>query len=74
MPESKIKKIADAAEMIVGGYAMLRHRQGVRIVNLASGNVALVSDDLDVLATDMNDIEAALAVQRLKDNREFMKA
>ncbi len=74
MPESKIKKIADAAEMIVGGYAMLRHRQGVQIVNLVSGNVALVSKDFDVLATDMNDIETTLAVQRLKDNREFMSA
>ena len=31
MPESKIKKIADAAEMIVGGYAMLRHRQAMHV-------------------------------------------
>ena len=33
MPERKAQKIADAADMIVGGYAMLRHKQGVRIVN-----------------------------------------
>ena len=36
MPERKAQKIADAADMIVGGYAMLRHKQGVRIVNLFS--------------------------------------
>ena len=34
MPERKAQKIADAADMIVGGYAMLRHKQGIRIVNL----------------------------------------
>ena len=74
MPESKAKKIADAADMIVGGYAMLRHRQGIRIVNLFSGHVALVSKTYEILATDMDDIEATIAVSRLKDNIEFMAA
>ena len=74
MPESKARKSADAAEMIVGGYAMLRHRQGIRIVNLNSGHVALVSRDFEIVATDMDDIEAAIAVRRLKSNFEFMAA
>ena len=74
MPESKAKKIADAADMIVGGYAMSRHRQGIRIVNLFSGHVALVSETYEILATDMDDIEATIAVSRLKDNIEFMVA
>ena len=74
MPESRARKIADKADMIVGGFAMLRHRQGVRIVNLNSGHVSLVSPGFDVIATDMDDIESALAVSRLKDNYEFMSA
>ena len=74
MPESRARKIADKADMIVGGFAMLRHRQGVRIVNLSSGHVSLVSPGFDVIATDMDDIESALAVSRLKDNYEFMSA
>jgi len=74
MPESKAKKIADAAEMIVGGYAMLKHRQGVRIVHLDTGHVALVSKTFEIIATDMDDIEATLAVRQLKDNMEFMAA
>lgn len=74
MPEHKAQKIADAADMIVGGYAMLRHKQGVRIVNLFSGHVALVSPKYEILATDMDDIEATIAVNRLKDNIEFMAA
>lgn len=74
MPERKAQKIADAADMIVGGYAMLRHKQGVRIVNLFSGHVALVSLKYEILATDMDDIESAIAVNRLKDNIEFLAA
>jgi len=34
MPEAKAAKIADEAELIVGGYAMTRHDLGIRIVNL----------------------------------------
>lgn len=74
MPERKAQKIADAADMIVGGYAMLRHKQGVRIVNLFSGHVALVSLKYEILATDMDDIESTIAVNRLKDNIEFIAA
>ena len=74
MPERKAQKVADAADMIVGGYAMLRHKQGVRIVNLFSGHVALVSLKYEILATDMDDIESAIAVNRLKDNIEFLAA
>ena len=74
MPERKAQKIADAADMIVGGYAMMRHKQGIRIVNLFSGHVALVSLKYEILATDMDDIESTIAVNRLKDNIEFMAA
>ena len=74
MPERKAQKIADAADMIVGGDAMLRHKQGVRIVNLFSGHVALVSLKYEILATDMDDIESTIAVNRLKDNIEFLAA
>ena len=74
MPERKAQKIADAADMIVGGYAMTRHEQGVRIVNLFSGHVALVSLTYEILATDMDDIESTITVNRLKDNIEFLAA
>ena len=74
MPEYKAQKIADAADMIVGGYAMIRHKQGIRIVNLFSGHVALVSLKYEILATDMDDIESTIAVNHLKDNIEFLAA
>ena len=34
MPKAQAAKIADSANLIVGGYAMMKHELGFRIVNL----------------------------------------
>lgn len=72
MTEAEAKRIADSAELIVGGYAMEKHDLGIRIVNLHSGNVLIISTDYKVLETSMEDLEIALAIDYLKTNRRFM--
>lgn len=74
MPRKKAKAIADAAEMIVDGFAVLRHELGFRVVNLNSGNVVIVSDKFKVLESSMDEIEAAIAIRNLTDNLEFLAA
>lgn len=74
MPKARAKKIADAADMIVDGYAVLRHELGFRIVNLNTGHVAVVSSGFKVLETNMDDIEEQIAVHNLTDNIEFLAA
>ena len=74
MPEEKVVKIAEAAEVIVNGYAMLKHDLGVRVVNLDSGNVAVFSDSDEMLETSMSEIELAIALKYLKANRQYMVA
>lgn len=74
MPEEKAEKIAEAADVIVNGYAMLKHDLGVRIVNLDSGNVAVFSDSDEMLETSMSEIELAIALKYLKANRQYMVA
>lgn len=74
MPKVRAKKIADAADMIVDGYAVLRHELGFRIVNLNTGHVAVVSSEFKVLETNMDDIEEQIAVHNLTDNIEFLAA
>lgn len=74
MPKAQAAKIADSAELIVGGYAMMKHELGVRIVNLNSGNALIVSKDYDVLETSMEDLEVAVAIGYLKTNRSFLGA
>ena len=74
MPKAQAAKIADSANLIVGGYAMMKHELGFRIVNLNSGNALIVSSDYTVLETSMEDLEVEVAIGYLKTNRSFMEA
>ena len=74
MPKRKAKKIADAADMIVDGFAVLRHELGYRIVNLNSANVVVVSPKYEVLESSMDEIEEAIAIRNLTENIEFLAA
>ena len=74
MPKRKAKEIADAADMVVDGFAVLRHELGYRIVNLNSGNVVVVSSKHEVLESSMDEIEEAMAIRNLTENIEFLAA
>lgn len=74
MSEEKVKEIADAAELIVCGYAILRDGGNFKIVNLNSGHASLISSDGKVLETSMDDIEIAIALRRFHNNRQFLAA
>ena len=74
MPKRKAQKIADAADMIVDGFAVLRHELGFRIVNLNSGNVVVVSPKFKVLESCMDEIEETMAIRNLTENLEFLAA
>lgn len=72
MPEEMAVRVAEAAEVIVNGYALMKHDLGVRIVNLDTGNVAVFSDSDEMLETSMSEIELAIALKYLKANRQYM--
>jgi len=74
MPKKKAKAIADAADMIVDGFAVNRHELGYRIVNLNSGNVVIVSPDFKSLESSMDEIEESIAIKNLTENLEFLAA
>lgn len=74
MPKRKAQKIADAADMIVDGFAMLRHELGYKIVNLNSGNVVVISPKFNVLESSMDEIEETMAIRNLTENLEFLAA
>ena len=73
MPKAQAAKIVDSADLIVGGYAMMNHELGFRIVNLNSGNALIVSKDYNILETSMEDLEVEVAIGYLKTNRSFME-
>ena len=74
MSEEQTRAIADAAEVIVNGFAFLRHSLGIRVVNLDTGNVAVFSDSDEMLETSMPEIELAIALRYLRLNRQYMSA
>lgn len=72
MPEEMAVRVAEAAEVVVNGYALMKHDLGVRVVNLDTGNVAVFSGSDEMLETSMSEIELAIALKYLKANRQYM--
>ena len=69
-----VKQVADAADMIVNGYAFTRCAEGFRVLNLNHPDHAVVfTDSGKVLETSMDDIEVRIAGDYLKKNRKFME-
>lgn len=75
MPENEKYKIADAADMIVGGYAYSRYENNIRVVNLNKTypGVMLFTPDGVMLESSMDPIEETIALQKWQENREFME-
>ena len=73
MSETQAREIADAARVIVSGYAMSRDGSNTRIVNLNTGHVAICSETAKILETSMDDIEMTIALDRFRANRQFME-
>ncbi len=69
-----IKQVADAADMIVNGYAFSRCPEGYRVLNLnRSDKATVLSADMEVLETSMDDIEIQIVKGYLEKNRKFME-
>ena len=66
--------MADAADMIVNGYAFSAWNGGYRVLNLNRLNCAAVlSKDGEVLETSMDDIELAIVQDYFRANRRFLE-
>lgn len=68
------KTVADAANMIINGYAFTKDGENVKVLNLNNPDMAIVLDhDGEVLETTMCDIEIQIVKDYLMKNREFME-
>ena len=67
--------IADRADMIVNGYAFTKEADVIRVLNLeVPHNAAVLSEQGDVIETNMNDIELASIGNYYMRNRKFLLA
>ena len=75
MTEAKKIAIANAAEMIVGGYAFLRKGENITIVNLnqKDEHVMVITKEGKMLESSMDPIEQVIALKKWKQNAQFME-
>ncbi len=77
MSDEKLQQAALDAEFIVNGYAFTKVEGGnYRVLNLGNGgkSAALLSKDGEMLETNMEDIELAIATDYLKRNLPVLVA
>lgn len=69
-----VQQVADAADMIVNGYAFSRCPEGFRVLNLNRSDRAVVfSPAAEVLETSMDDIEIQIVRGYLEKNRALLE-
>jgi hypothetical protein len=69
-----IKQVADAADLIVNGYAFTRCEEGFRVLNLnRTDRAAVISEAGEVLETSMDDIEIRIVRDYWEKNRRFVE-
>lgn len=69
-----IIEIADAADMIVNGYAFTNDGENIRVLNLNNPKkAAYLNKNGDVLETSMDDIELDIVSEYYQKNRECME-
>ena len=75
MPDEKLRKICDDADMIIKGYAFKRRNGNIEVFNVNDGFSAMVmSPDGVMLETNMNDIEQMLVKNIWKRDSKYMEA
>ncbi|MBO5125122.1 MAG: hypothetical protein J6C11_08365 [Spirochaetaceae bacterium] len=69
------KEIADQAEVIINGYAVIKNDIGMLVVNLNADNASAVFDRNDeMLETSMDDIDLAIAHDYLIKSKKYMES
>ena len=69
-----IIEIADAADLIVNGYAFTKDGENIRVLNLNNPKkAAYLNKNGDVLETSMDDIELDIVSEYYQKNRECME-
>ena len=72
---SKLRAIADSADVIVNGYAFTKSGDQISVLNLNNPDkAAVVRPSGEVLETSMDDIELSIVTEYLQRNLKYMEA
>lgn len=72
MTEEEIKKIADAADLIVNGYAFTVSGEKIKVLNLENTEKAAVFFNGEIIETSMDDIELDIVKDYYEKDRPFL--
>ena len=74
MSDTKIREIADKADMIIRGYAFTRADALIRILNLndRESSMVITSDGI-MVETNMDEIEQALVLDIWQKDSKYME-
>ena len=71
---NKIYDIADKADVIIDGYAFIKNKDKIDVINLNKENHAAVFfKDESLIETSMDDIELSIAKDYLKNAKKYME-
>ena len=74
MSDTKIREIADKADMIIRGYAFTREDALIRILNLNDRESSMViTPDGTMVETNMDEIEQALVLDIWQKDSKYME-
>lgn len=74
LSDTKIREIADKADMIIRGYAFTREDALIRILNLNDRESSMViTSDGTMVETNMDEIEQALVLDIWQKDSKYME-
>ena len=74
MTEEKAMVIAEASDLVLNGYAVTRDGENFRVINLKTGKAAYVMGSGVLGETNMDEVESAIAVRTVLENRRYITA
>ena len=74
MTEEKAMAIAEGSDLVLNGYAVTRDGENFRVINLKTGKAAYVMASGTLSETNMDEVESAIAVRIVSENRRYIMA
>ena len=74
MTEERAKSIAESSDLILNGYSVTRDGENFRVINLKTGKAAYVMGSGALSETNMDEVESAIAVRIVTENRKYITA
>ena len=74
MDEDKARAIAENSDLVLNGYAVTLDAGNFRVVNLRTGKAAYIMTSWELSETNMDEVESAIAMRIVSENRKYITA